>query len=112
MFYILKDKVPIQVGFIEHASWMQIDENRIIEHTKVGEILISTIFLGINHPFYRDGPPVLFETMIFGGKEGQYQQRYITWDEAVKGHKEACELVLKSFIEPDELLKVVIDSIN
>ncbi len=35
------------------------------------------------------GPPVLFETMIFGGPEHGYQERYTSWTEAEEGHKRA-----------------------
>lgn len=46
---------------------------------------ISTVFLGIDHS-YLGGPPVLFETMVFGGELDQEQERYCTWDEAFAGH--------------------------
>jgi hypothetical protein len=51
---------------------------------------VSTVFLGIDHNFYDDGPPVLFETMVFVGRSGRDEdmRRYCTWDEAEAGHKE------------------------
>lgn len=67
-------------------------------HKRVGDdditdkIRVSTIFLGLDHN-WADGPVILFETMIFGGKHDEYQERYSTWDEAVEGHKKAIELV-------------------
>lgn len=73
------------------------------EYTRrVGEdiisgIRISTVFLALDHRFYGDeGPPILFETMIFGGEHDQYQERYCTWNEAVEGHRHAVLLVMKS----------------
>ena len=40
------------------------------------------------------GPPVLFETMIFGPAGGEnYCERYSTWDEALAGHRRALEAV-------------------
>ena len=57
-------------------------------------ILVSTVFLGFDHGFLDDnGPPILFETMIFGGKHDQYQERYTTWDDAVAGHERAVRRV-------------------
>ena len=53
---------------------------------------VSTVFLGIDYGFGA-GEPVLFETMIFGGKHDGFQNRYLTWKEAEKGHKKAMELV-------------------
>ena len=30
--------------------------------------------------------PILFESMIFNGTNDEYQRRYYTYDEALKGH--------------------------
>jgi hypothetical protein len=58
------------------------------------EIRVSTVFLIFDHAFGLEGvKPLLFETMIFGGKRNDYCQRYATWDEAVAGHAEAVDLV-------------------
>jgi len=47
---------------------------------------VSTVFLGLDHSFEPDGPPVLWETMVFGGPEGDFQCRYATAVEARAGH--------------------------
>ena len=57
-----------------------------MKKTKVGNIEISTVFLGLDHSF-GGKKPLLFETMIFGGKLDQEQERYTTWEQAEKGHK-------------------------
>jgi hypothetical protein len=54
---------------------------------------VSTVFLGLDHA-WGDGPPLLFETMIFGGTEDEYCERYSTWEEAEAGHKKAVEIAL------------------
>ena len=59
--------------------------NRTVAYDTVDDANVSTVFLGLDHSFGH-GPPVLFETMIFGGKHDQYQQRYCTRDEALAGH--------------------------
>lgn len=64
---------------------MIVDADGILVH-------ISTVFLGLNHAF-RDGPPILFETMIFGGVHDMDAQRYCTIDEAKQGHAEMVEFV-------------------
>jgi len=56
-------------------------------------VLISTVFLGIDHNF-GSGAPILFETMVFGGKHNGFQQRYSTWREAVYGHEVVKKKVL------------------
>jgi hypothetical protein len=67
------------------------NQNRIVRFSQVKKVRVSTIFLGLDHSL-NGGKPVLFETMIFGGKHNEYQERYSTWNEAVEGHKKACEL--------------------
>jgi hypothetical protein len=67
--------------------------DRTVKKTTVGEAKVSTVFLGLNHRF-GEGEPLLFETMIFGGKEDGWRKRYSTWDEAVKGHDTACEMLV------------------
>jgi len=53
---------------------------------------VSTVFLGLDHN-YGDGPPLLFETMVFQGDGfvDEYCERCSTWDEAVVMHAEVVE---------------------
>lgn len=44
------------------------------------------MFLGLDHRFGSSGPPLIFETMVFGGSLDQEQDRYATIDEAKTGH--------------------------
>lgn len=55
---------------------------------------VSTVFLGLDHRYVGDGPPLLFETMIFGGKLDGSQWRYSSWDDAETGHKAAVRRAL------------------
>ena len=65
------------------------DPSRIIGSTHLEEYLISTVFLGIDHNFFGSGPPLLFETMIFGPPDDDelYQTRCCTYAEALEMHK-------------------------
>lgn len=56
------------------------------------EVTVSTTFLGLDHNYMPSGPPLLFETMIFGGPKDGYLERYSTWDEAERGHQRAMDL--------------------
>lgn len=48
---------------------------------------VSTVWLGLNHNF-NGGTPLIFETMVFNlDDNGDYQRRYSTEQEALKGHK-------------------------
>lgn len=55
-------------------------------------VTVSTVLLVISHQWDDAGPPVIFETMIFGGDHDEYQERYCTLAEAQAGHAAACTL--------------------
>ena len=50
------------------------------------EVRVSTIFLGLDHR-WGDGPPLLFETMVFRAGEAVEQERYSTYHDAEQGHE-------------------------
>ena len=75
--------------------------------TSVGQARISTVFLCIDHNLTGKGPPVLFETMIFGGWHDQVQWRYSTYEEAEIGHKVAVALEQQASDELDRLRRLV-----
>jgi hypothetical protein len=70
------------------AEWYK-NADRQVGDTTVGEALISTVFLSMNHNFGQ-GEPILFETMVFSeGSNDTYEEftrRYETWDDAWHGH--------------------------
>ena len=67
-------------------TWARaLDNTRRVAAYEKGDVLVSTVFLGLNHRF-GDGPPLLFETLVFGGPLDGEMDRYSTWDEAVAGH--------------------------
>jgi hypothetical protein len=77
-WYILKDKIPVKANnMLEAAMWMNNFQNCIVEKTEIGNVKISTVFLGLDHSYFA-GPPILFETMVFGGEYDEHQQRYTT----------------------------------
>ena len=61
-------------------------KDKIVAKDQVGDVLVSTVFLGLDHAFNEDRP-VLFETLVFGGERDQDMWRYHTWQEAVAGHE-------------------------
>lgn len=70
---------------------------------------VSTVFLGIDHNFTDDGPPIVFESLVFGGPMADWMRRYATWAEAEAGHEEMVELVRQAMrgepLPPDDDLK-------
>lgn len=81
---------------LKWGRWMQeIGKGRIVEQTNIGKVMVSTVFLGLDHSF-GSKIPVLWETMIFGSKRkalAGYQERYTSLSGAKKGHKLAIKFV-------------------
>lgn len=99
LFYYLKNKVPVAIDQQDRGAvlkWagamFESDTTPVVARTELQGILISTVFLGIDHQFLK-GPPILFETMIFNHANNVYQRRYSTWAQAESGHMEAVEVV-------------------
>lgn len=92
--YILDGKYPKKVSLKEWALWFEshYTHERIVARTEWYDaetdenVTVSTVFLGLDHQFLY-GPPLLFETMIFGGEHDQEHIRYTTWYQAERGHK-------------------------
>ena len=85
------------------AIWFEqatADGSRVLLHDRderpgAPDVLVSTVFLGLDHAF-GSGPPLLWETMILGGVHDGYQRRYSTRDAAIAGHRVACALMNES----------------
>lgn len=84
--YILDGHTPVEERDLHTwAKWFETG-SRQVANDHVGAVRVSTVFLGIDHRFGGDGPPILFETMVFGGPLDDEQDRYSTWEEAEAGH--------------------------
>ena len=85
--YILDDNnnAILVHDFLEWARWFE-GKDRKVARDEIGSVVVSTVFLGLDHS-WAPGPPLLFETMIFGGEHDEYQDRCSTWDEAELMHK-------------------------
>ncbi len=84
-YYILDGKTAVPVA--DGVVWAeQFDRStRCVARTETPHYTVSTVFLGMNHA-YDDGPPMLFETMVFGGPLEGAMERCSTWDEAEAQH--------------------------
>ena len=91
----------------EWNSWMGDNPNRRIvaqRQLKTADITVSTVFLDIDHNFMnrsRTGP-ILFETMIFGGRHDGETWRCSTIDRAREYHAAALDMVLGTPEEPKQ----------
>ena len=72
-------------NLLEWAEWFEKAERRVARDV-IGDVTVSTVFLGLDHSFRSQGPPVVWETMVFGGKYDQEQDRYTSREQAEQGH--------------------------
>lgn len=95
--YYNRDLSPVTTGkeFLNVCS-MSIEDKRVAL-TELGNLgSVSTVFLRMDHNFTGEGPPVLFETLVFGGKLDGKMERYCTEAEALAGHERMVERVRKT----------------
>lgn len=95
MFYIEKGGVPVPVD--DPVEAMRDSAPHAVAKTDLGHVFVSTVFIGIDHNFGDYGPPILYETMVFPGKDGRVTDyidldcsRYATREAAKAGHEEMC----------------------
>lgn len=63
---------------------------KVVRKSEVGwrrNVSVSTVWLGLNHAFTPDHPPLIFESMVFGGRHDGDTDRYSTEAEAIAGHE-------------------------
>lgn len=99
-YYLLDDDhnlVPVN-DVHEWARFFENHANRIVaQDYPRPNVLVSTVFLGVDHSFGRGSRPVVFETMVCRNGEWGEEQRYATWEEAEDGHA----AMLKRVMEED-----------
>lgn len=93
-YYILAGHKPVAAPLMVWARWFETADRRVA-FSDFGKVSVSTVFLGLDHSFDFTGksPPILFETMVFGGKYAGEMNRCSTWEEAEAMHAEMCEMV-------------------
>jgi hypothetical protein len=92
--YILDDLgMPVlEPDLYAWGRWFETAERHVAQ-VHLGDVTISTVFLGLDHS-WGGGPPLIFETMVFGGPHDGYQERYSTRTEALMGHALAVRLAM------------------
>lgn len=74
-FILNTDGNPVAVPSLERwVQWLDKSKRSVaVDH--VGDVRVSTVFLGLDHGFGAYPQPILWETMVFGGKLDQEQAR-------------------------------------
>jgi hypothetical protein len=87
------------------ARWFKTADRTVSNDYDEGDegktIRVSTVFLGLDHNFIGSGPPILYETMVFGGVLDGEMDRYATREEAMIGHQEMCRRVCETLEKRD-----------
>lgn len=88
--YILEGHKPVPCSDLARfGQWFE-TADRKVAYTVVGDVRVSTVFLGMDHQF-GEGEPLLFETMVFPKNNWNdlYCARCSTWEQAEAQHAEA-----------------------
>lgn len=75
---------------ISQAEWVSCFEDLGYCHvgmTAVGEAEVSTVWLGLDHSMGLGGPPIIYESLVFGGELDGQGERYATLEAAEAGHE-------------------------
>lgn len=83
---------PIVGTLVWAQMFENFDQRRVRETHLPNGFLISTVWLELNHNPFPDGPPLIFESMVFRdcrdfGGEDWDQVRYATEKGALEGHE-------------------------
>jgi len=93
--YILHDKEPVHCPDLTvWVKWFA-TADRKVARAGTDSLYVSTVFLSHDHSF-GEGPPLLFETMVFRDGEGDECERCSTWEQAEAQHEKMCADVFKA----------------
>lgn len=100
-YYVEENGVPVYVGEVKELAKRGWPRSKFDLKTKVRRpwclrsVTVSTVFLIIDHNYSDVGPPLLYETMVFGGKFHNECARTSTQTQARNKHYEVCRLLRK-----------------
>lgn len=96
-WYLDENGNPHQCTYEEYRKYYKLYESRRMQFarkTQINGAEVSTVFLRSDHGV--GGTPVLWETMVFGGKLDGEMDRYTSDDAASEGHKTMCNRVAEN----------------
>lgn len=95
-WYILDDNgnpIP-EPDTIKACMWLADNKNKIVKQENVGPYWVSTVFLGLDHSWRLDGPPVLWETMVFNDGDKDIDQN----ESRCSGNREQAEAMHEAMV--------------
>lgn len=100
--YILDEQGnPVQATSLRQwGEWMEKREERIVKQEHIGGYFVSTVFLGLDQRYWGEGPPILWETMVFSESNTKIdrpydrsQYRYASREDAIAGHRKIVQML-------------------
>lgn len=107
-----KDGEPIDLttwsDLSNELTYKRVAHSRVASADRSQTFSVSTIWLGTNHDSFGGGPPLIFETMVFGnGPLDLMQRQYSTEDAARQGHEDVVTFVAATMNNP-----VIMDAVD
>ena len=109
--YILEKGEPVPCDdTMEWGKFME-DSDRILARATIERdgvaTMISTVFLAVDHSFCMEGPPILWETMVFQNDKAcnAFTQRYANAEQAIAGHNFVFSEVIRRLDMGEDLRK-------
>lgn len=96
--YVLNERGEpvVEPDLMKWAAWFEdpLQLEAIVMVQYVGEARVSTVFLGLNANMFSKGPPMLWETMVFGGPlNGEMTRCAGSREQAMAMHEEMIKRV-------------------
>lgn len=94
--YILKNRNAYRTRDIQMwGKWMATN-NRSVALTEYDKVVVSTVFLGLDHNMMGRGPPLIFETMVFlnnSYSDPPHMERTPDFNAALEAHQRAVDRI-------------------
>jgi hypothetical protein len=110
-YYRLDGRTPVPCT-LEQWTVSFGQDNRIVAQEEIEGVMVSTVFLAMDHNWSDKGPPLLFETMTFCESFGQVQLRCSTYMQAEEMHVGVVDLVRTSFDQAEETAQQAIKKLK
>jgi hypothetical protein len=92
-YFLNPDHTYRECGLMEWGQQLETIDVHVGD-TEINGCRVSTVWLGTDHNFWLEGPPLVFETMVFQPRGHDiYLERYTTWEQAEEGHQRAIQWV-------------------
>lgn len=101
----LEGHIVVECEMEEWARFFESEERRVALD-EIHGITVSTVFLGLDHQFSENGPPLLFETMTFGYRD-EICERCTTWAQAEEQHQRICDQLRAEIDEGEEIIPLL-----